>query len=254
MVFITEQNLRDLYGKQAFETFTLVEGERLTPGARQFLADRQISIIDPADVKPYKTATIQIDGSEEYTSAEEAEPEHEAAPEPAAEAAEQPAAAECSSEQAAASVVKNVLDNGNERLRSRFGALQALYLKQATEIYAQNQTLANEIFDMECSLCSIEAGSDLNILVPGVCNGMNAEDLKVPQRECFQMTRAILLANHGTEAAVLHYLRSETYRFYYENAEELSQSQKVHIAYLINLCSQMIHKAIGGTLCQRLQK
>ena len=31
MIYITEQNLRDLYGKQAFESFTLVEGERLTP-------------------------------------------------------------------------------------------------------------------------------------------------------------------------------------------------------------------------------
>ena len=40
MIYITEQNLRDLYGKQAFESFTLVEGERLTPGARQFLADQ----------------------------------------------------------------------------------------------------------------------------------------------------------------------------------------------------------------------
>lgn len=64
MIYITEQNLRDLYGKQAFESFTLVEGERLTPGARQFLADRQISIVDPADVKPSKTATIRIDGTE----------------------------------------------------------------------------------------------------------------------------------------------------------------------------------------------
>ena len=68
MIYITEQNLRDLYGKQAFESFTLVEGERLTPGARQFLADRQISIVDPADVKPSKTATIRIDGTEEYSA------------------------------------------------------------------------------------------------------------------------------------------------------------------------------------------
>ena len=63
MIYITEQNLRDLYAKQAFESFTLVEGERLTPGARQFLADRQISVVDPTEVKPYKTASIQIDGS-----------------------------------------------------------------------------------------------------------------------------------------------------------------------------------------------
>ena len=68
------------------------------------------------------------------------------------------------------------------------------------------------------------------------------------------MTRAILLANHGTEVAALHYLRGETYRFYYENADMLTQTQKVHIAYLINLFSQMIHKTIGGTLCQKMQK
>ena len=70
MIYITEQNLRDLYAKQAFESFTLVEGERLTPGARQFLADRQISVVDPTEVKPYKTASIQIDGSEEYQAEE----------------------------------------------------------------------------------------------------------------------------------------------------------------------------------------
>lgn len=240
MIYITEQNLRDLYGKQAFESFTLVEGERLTPGARQFLADRQISIVDPADVKPSKTATIRIDGTEEYSAD---------APTPAEPKETAPSAAPVCDDTAAPD--PNLC---NEKLKGRFCALQALYLKQATELYAQNQILANEIFDMECSLCSIEEGSAINILVPGTCSGMTAEDLKQPHRECFHMTRAILLANHGTEAAALHYLRGETYRFYYENAGMLTQTQKVHIAYLINLFSQMIHKTIGGTLCQKMQK
>ena len=238
MVYITEQNLRDLYTKQAFETFNLVEGERLTPGARQFLSDRQIEIIDPTDVKPVKTATIQLDGSEEYGAAESAKAEE-------TEKATPPAAAQQCSEQEQVPVANS------EKLKARFCALQSLYLKQATELYPHNQVLANEIFDMECSLCSIECGSDLNILAPGTCSGMNAEDLKYPHRECFHMTRAILLADHGAEAAALHYLRGETYRFYYDNAEELTQTQKVHTAYLINLLSQMIHKTIGGTLCQR---
>ena len=241
MIYITEQNLRDLYAKQPFESFTLVEGERLTPGARQFLADRQISIVDPMDVKPSKTAKIQIDGSEEYTAEETPQETAAAAPEP-----EPKPEGGCN--------VEVVPGPCSEQLRGRFCALQALFLKQATELYAQNQILANELFDMECSLCSIEAGSDLNILVPGPCSGMSAEELKCPHRECFHMTRAILLANHGAEAAVLHYLRGETYRFYYDNAQELTQSQKVHVAYLINLLSQMIHKTIGGTLCQKLQK
>ena len=245
MIYITEQNLRDLYAKQAFESFTLVEGERLTPGARQFLADRQISIVDPTEVKPYKTASIQIDGSEEY-QAEEAKT-------PAVPAVDAACDTTVPIPEAAVSS-----DDGekacSEKLQGRFCALEALYLKHATEIYAQNQTLANEIFDMECSLCSIEAGSDLNILVPGPCNGMSSEDLKRPHRECFHMTRAILLANHGAEAAMLHYLRSETYRFYCENAQELTEVQRMRVAYLINLFSQMIHKTIGGTLCQKMQK
>lgn len=243
MIYITEQNLRDLYSKQAFESFTLVEGERLTPGARQFLSDRQISIVDPTDVKPSKTATIQLDGSEEYSSeqaAEEKEPEA---------AAQCPA---CSCEDASAS--GSVPTGCSDQLKARFCALQALYLKQATEIYAQNQTLANEIFDMECSLCSIENGSDINILTPGPCSGMTAEDLKCPHRECFRITRAMLLANHGAEVAVLHYLRGETYRFYYDNAEALSQLQKVRVAYLVNLLSQMIHRTVGGSLCQKTEK
>ena len=240
MIYITEQNLRDLYAKEAYETFTLVEGERLTPGARQFLADRQIPIVDPTEVKPHKTASIQIDGSEEYseTVAAPAQPSAPVEPENPEKAAAPVAAAEpCGG-----------------KLRGRFCALEALYLKQATELYAQNQMLANEIYDMECSLRSIENGSDMNILVPGPCNGMSAEELKQPHRECFSMTRAILLANHGAEAAALHYLRGETYRFYYDNEQELTETQRMRVAYLINLFSQMIHKTIGGTLCQKLQK
>ncbi len=247
MVYITEQNLRDLYVKQAFESFTLVEGERLTPGAKQFLTDRQISIVDPMDVKPIKTATIQLDGSEEYNQEQEpaeAEKEQETV-QPAQEPVQK--CAEISFPGCAA-------NSCGERLGARFCALQALYLKQASEIYAQNQTLANEIFDMECSLCSIESGADINILTPGPCSGMSAEDLKYPHKECFHMTRAILLANHGAEAAALHYLRAETYRFYYDNAEELSELQKVRVAYLINLFSQMIHRTIGGTFCQKAEK
>ena len=146
MIYITEQNLRDLYGKQAFESFTLVEGERLTPGARQFLADRQISIVDPADVKPSKTATIRIDGTEEYSAD---------APTPAEPKETAPSATPVCDDTAAPD--PNLC---NEKLKGRFCALQALYLKQATELYAQNQILANEIFDMELSLIHIYPGQD----------------------------------------------------------------------------------------------
>lgn len=46
MKFITEEDLRDLYKKEPFMEYNLQEGERLTPGARQFLLDRGINLYD----------------------------------------------------------------------------------------------------------------------------------------------------------------------------------------------------------------
>ena len=46
MKFITEEDLRDLYKKQPFTDYNLKEGERLTPGARQFLVDRGVDMYD----------------------------------------------------------------------------------------------------------------------------------------------------------------------------------------------------------------
>ena len=49
MKFITEEDLRDLYKKQPFTDYDLKKGERLTPGARQFLVDRGVDMYDRND-------------------------------------------------------------------------------------------------------------------------------------------------------------------------------------------------------------
>lgn len=49
MKFITEEDLRDLYKRQPFTNYDLQPGERLTPGARQFLVDRGIDMYDRND-------------------------------------------------------------------------------------------------------------------------------------------------------------------------------------------------------------
>lgn len=48
MKFITEEDLRDLYRKEPFTAYALEPESRLTPGARQFLSDRGISMQDNA--------------------------------------------------------------------------------------------------------------------------------------------------------------------------------------------------------------
>ncbi len=46
MKVITEIDLRDKYRKEAFDTFTVVYPEKLTPSALQFLSERRIKIIE----------------------------------------------------------------------------------------------------------------------------------------------------------------------------------------------------------------
>ena len=48
MKFITEEYLRDLYRKEPFDTYKLQQGQRLTPGAAQYLSDRRIKLNDDA--------------------------------------------------------------------------------------------------------------------------------------------------------------------------------------------------------------
>jgi ethanolamine utilization cobalamin adenosyltransferase len=46
---ITEMDLRDIYRKEPFETYTVIFPEKLTPAAFQFLTDRRIKIIELKD-------------------------------------------------------------------------------------------------------------------------------------------------------------------------------------------------------------
>lgn len=51
MKFLTEDDLRIAYQKSPFETFTVNKDCRLTPGARTFLIDRKIKILNEDDSK-----------------------------------------------------------------------------------------------------------------------------------------------------------------------------------------------------------
>lgn len=62
--FITEDYLKDLYRKEPFKEFKLNEGQRLTPGGRQYLLDKGIKINSnlPTDSKKEeKSDDILID-------------------------------------------------------------------------------------------------------------------------------------------------------------------------------------------------
>ena len=50
MKYITEDVLRDVYRREPFTSYELEEGARLTPGARQFLADRGINMFEDGSI------------------------------------------------------------------------------------------------------------------------------------------------------------------------------------------------------------
>lgn len=50
MKFITEMELRDLYKMEPFMTYVLEEDIRITPGARQFLTDRRVKLVQAQDI------------------------------------------------------------------------------------------------------------------------------------------------------------------------------------------------------------
>lgn len=51
MKFITEDDLRIIFRKEPFDSFDVLEGIRLTPGARQFLVDNKVVIHDGNEPK-----------------------------------------------------------------------------------------------------------------------------------------------------------------------------------------------------------
>ena len=76
---ITEMELREMYKKSEFTSFTLPEGCRLTPAAAQFLSERRIKVVNgPEPVRKTfpgeKTAVVKENNSSERSNS--SKPEH----------------------------------------------------------------------------------------------------------------------------------------------------------------------------------
>lgn len=209
MKYITEEELRDLFNVQAFETFTLTGGARLTPGGRQFLVDRKIPIIVQGEEKAKNTVSIPANEKNN-----------------------------CSAH--------NIVND--QRVNAHFALLEAIFFKQVMDLLERNENLANQIYDMKCSLESIAGGNE-NGIVPEAWGELSKEPLQYPPKECFPMRRDIMFAEHGKEAAALHLLQCELQKFYFDNEDRLTAAQKKHLAYLMNRLSQMIQSILGREHC-----
>ena len=228
MKFITETDLRDLYKIQPFTDYDLQEGERLTPGARQFLLDRGVDLYDRND--PYAdigTGTSVVGSSTGPKTAEKAKP----------------------------------LGDRKKRLFcAKFDVLKADFLLAAKEMLELDVCASQQLTGLYRQFAQLsqvaEGKCDVPDLNCSACTGITVENLSCCIGPCFEVTEFHMQMPKGKEMLILAKLRSEIDAFDVEAEElisdaNLQQQFTAKLNQIINSIAQMICAAMGGSECQR---
>ncbi|MGN0704014.1 MAG: cobalamin adenosyltransferase [Lentihominibacter sp.] len=221
MKFITEEDLRDIYKKQPFTDYDLQPGERLTPGARQFLVDRGINMYDKND--PFiSSGTVKAETSE--------------------------------------SADASAGDRKKRKFCSRLKSLQALFLLTAEELMKQDVCMSQQITGLyrqfACLGSAAEGKCEAADLCCKACTGINADNFSRNIGDCFEITEFHMQLEKGHEILLLTRLRSSLEELDAELEDfirdtELQNTFSGKLNQIINTLSQMICCAVGGKECQR---
>lgn len=215
MRFLTEEDLRLLYRNTPFAEYHIEPGTRLTPGGRQFLNDRGIRVCgERASARPVAVGNAQAAGN-----AQVAGPLLPAAPTSPA--------------------------SSHELLALR--RAQSIFLSTGAELLDYSVVTAGEVFELERVLASAAAGDFTREPECSACTGISAKNAGELLEDCFEVTGFHAQLEAGKEIVRLHGLRCELRCL----EAELSGGRKRAIRTIINRLSQMICRAIGGTVCQR---
>lgn len=225
MKFITEDDLRTRYREAPFSEYPYQEGVRLTPGGRQFLVDRGVKIEEP---QPQKSRHSRIKSGTQ----------------PAGTAAGSNGAVSGAADTASAQ--PETTEEQKARLALR--TVAAVFLQAGVEIIAVNVLTAQELFAMEQYLTALLNGEEpREPLDSQSCTGLNPDNFKCNIGSCFAVTGFHAQTERGIEIVKFHYLRC----LLQEQEPWLSGSCKEGVNCMINRLSQMICRALGGTVCQR---
>ena len=215
MRFLTEEDLRLLYRNTPFAEYHIEPGTRLTPGGRQFLNDRGIRVCgERASARPVAVGNAQAAGN-----AQVAGPLLPAAPTSPA--------------------------SSHELLALR--RAQSIFLSTCAELLDYSVVTAGEVFELERLLASAAAGDFTREPECSACTGISAKNAGELLEDCFEVTGFHAQLEAGKEIVRLHGLRCELRCL----EAELSGGRKRAVRTIINRLSQMICRAIGGTVCQR---
>lgn len=223
--FITEEYLRDLYRKEPFNTYKLQQGQRLTPGAAQYLSDKRIKITD--DSKPKEKN--QTKAVKEVESVKEEENSN--------------------------LILK-------KKLCCKLKSIEAAFLVTSSEILKGDIVLAQNIITLGRKISNIRnVVSGMGTLEPiycKECTGINSLNFTTELQDCFEITEFHMQLEKGTAILKLHTLRCalrelqfEIMDTYQNDDDSLKNKIDENLNSIINSLSQLICSAVGGKECQR---
>ncbi len=224
MKFITEDDLRDLYKKEPFTEYVIEAGTRLTPGARQFLADRQIFLPDEDTVPMGRSL-----GKQESKSGK---------------------------------LAKDKTLWG-KRLSIRMKSVETLFLVLAEELLSRDVLLAQKIISLKKCFTDIrktmDGGAACDVLNCEECTGIREDNFSQELGECFEITEFHIQLGKGREIISLHRLRCALQEMQmeieeaFDNCGDNKQCKEItgKTNQIINTLSQLICYAAGGETCQR---
>ena len=222
MKFITEEYLRDMYRKNRFTNFRLVEGQRLTPGASQFLRDKRIELCE--DIQSLKDS-IDNPKSKKDDNKER-------------------------------NINKRIL----YKIRT-IEVDFLIKIREVIEddiILAQNlMEISKEISSIKLLL-----SGDKSISLPNCkgCTGMNSKNFFEDIDDCFDITEFYMQLSKSKEILELHELRCKLRELEILIIEEFDGSEVdneigdkliKYVNWFINSLSQIICSVVGGKVCQR---
>ncbi|QHI71557.1 ethanolamine utilization protein [Aminipila terrae] len=235
MKFITEEDLRDLYRREPFTTYEMEPGTRLTPGARQFLADRGINMFDD---QPFIRKFV-VTTSEDVTNAEAEAKKPEA-------------------------LQEKQIDWKHKKLYCKMKSMEALFLSTGQELLSKDVFLAQSVINLGKQFAGVRAfaeGKGLGeIVCCQECSGMNGDNFCKDIEDCFEITEFHMQLEKGKEILNLHKLRCAlrevepvVMEVYEGNESETKLCEEItgKVNRIINALSQMICSAVGGKECQR---
>lgn len=227
--FITEEYLRDLYRKEPFDTYKLQQGQRVTPGAAQYLSDKRIKMITE-DSKAKESNQVKAEKPVETVKQEEK---------------------------------RNLKLNSNlkKKLCCKLKSIEATFLVTSSEILKEDILLAQNIISLGRKISNIrnvvEGKGTLEPIYCKECTGMNSSSFTTELEDCFEITEFHMQLDKSSAILKTHLLRCALRELHFEiiNAyksddEDLKDKITNNINSIINSLSQLICSAVGGKQCQ----